>query len=379
MVRRGVRHKLAFLLEAVAAGDYAFRFTEKRGRWSKRFVNQTLNGIRDIIVAEKQNVAEREEFYGRILDSASTGIMVVEESGAIVQTNAEAGRILRMDVLTHLKQLARVGEGLPGVFEEMGAGEKRRVSYTDERGEVTLAVGCSEVETGGKRMRVFALSEIGDELAQQEVEAWEKLTRVLTHEIMNSITPITSLSNTLTREEGLSDDVRRGLEAIRDTGEGLTRFVEAYRRLTRLPEPRPGLVDVKPLLERAAKMVEGVEVEVRVEREDMIVWADEDLVFQVVVNLMKNAAQALEGKEGGKIVAGAKCAAGEQVVITVTDNGPGITEEALQHIFTPFFTTKEAGSGIGLSLGRQIMRLHGGSLGVRSVPGEQTTFTMVFP
>lgn len=359
------------MLSAIEAGDYAFRFAD---------VN--LNRVKDIIVREKEDAARREQYYGLILDSARTGIMVVSPSGVIKQTNAEAHRLLRLKVLTHLNQLGRLEPGLPDIFKEMGAGERRRISFSDERGEVTLAVNCSTMVLRDSEVKVFAISEIGSELAEQETESWVRLIRVLTHEIMNSISPITSLSETLMDAEGLSDEVRRGLETIHATGKGLTAFVDSYRQLTRLPEPRPVLVEVRPLLERAVRLVEqefeGMRVEVKVEPDDIMLYADENQVFQVVVNLLKNAAQAVAGRTDGEIKVTARCPAGEQVIISITDNGPGIAAEVLPQIFIPFFTTKDAGSGIGLSLSRQIMRLHGAQLTVRSVPG-QTTFSMVFP
>ncbi|MDR1756032.1 MAG: HAMP domain-containing histidine kinase [Culturomica sp.] len=374
--------KTTFMFNAIANGDYTFRFTEYDGSLADNALNRTLNRIKGILMREKEEIVRKEQYYSLILDSASTGILVTDPNGSILRSNNEAQRQLRLPVLTHLNQLARIDESLPGAFREMQADDRRRIRFNDERGEVTLSVRCSSIRSKESELRIFALNEIGSELVEQELESWVRLIRVLTHEIMNSITPITSLSETLMDTEGVSGEVRKGLETIHTTGKGLTAFVDSYRKLTRLPTPRPALIRVKPLLERIVSLTgqefPDTKIALRTEPDDLILYADENLLFQVVTNLLKNAAQALDGQRNRHITLSTECPAGEQVTIRITDNGPGISPEILPHIFIPFFTTKEAGSGIGLSLSRQIMRLHGGSLTVRSQPGE-TTFSLLFP
>ena len=228
-------------------------------------------------------------------------------------------------------------------------------------------------------------NDINNELDERETESWIRLIRVLTHEIMNSITPITSLSDTLLgMENKVEGEVREGLEAINSTGRSLIRFVEAYRKVTRIPTPRLTSFYVKPFLERMAKLAEpytrkeNASVRLRVTPSDLLVYADEDLIGQVVLNLLKNAAHAVAGKPDGEIVVTAYCTETEQVAVDVTDNGCGIPADVAVNIFVPFFTTKPNGSGIGLSVSRQIMRMHNGSIMLKHSLAGKTTFMLLF-
>lgn len=374
----GSLRKTSFMLDAVANGDYAFRFTERIGTSGDRLLNMTLNRIKEILLQEKAQVARQEAYYSLILGSVNTGILVMNTAGAIHQTNDEAMRQLRLSVLTHINQLARIDESLPAVLMQMQPGERRSITFHDERGEVRIAIRCAPIILKEKQLRIFALNEITGELVEQELESWVRLIRVLTHEIMNSITPITSLSETLIPLAGAGTPMREGLETIRATGRGLSAFVDSYRQLTRLPTPRPTLIEVRPFLQRVVQLFPGVRIELSVEPDELMLHTDESLLQQVVVNLLTNAAQAIEGREDGRIAIEASCSVGEQVCISVGDNGPGIAAEVLPNIFIPFFTTKQQGSGIGLSLSRQIMRLLGGTIGVQSQAGD-TTFVLVFP
>jgi signal transduction histidine kinase len=371
--------KATFMFNALASGDYSFRFTEYGGTLADDLFNAPLNRIKDILEREKEDIARKEQYYALILGSVNTGILVVDSRGAIYQHNDEALRQLRLPVLTNLDQLARIDEAFPNVFREMKPEERRKITFHDERGEITLAVRCSSIRQKEKELRIFTMGEIGSELAEAQIESWVRLIRVLTHEIMNSITPITSLSATLLQAAGgENSEIRVGLKIIHTTGKGLTAFVESYCQLTRLPAPKPILIDLKPFLQRAVNLVEqefpGIAIALAVEPDDLILHADGTLIFQVVTNLLRNAAQA----GVGHIELAAECPVGEQVTIRVTDDGPGIPPEILPHIFIPFFTTRRQGSGIGLSLSRQIMRAHGGSLSVRSRSGE-TVFSLLFP
>lgn len=378
--RRGRR--IGFMLDAIAAGDYAFRFPENRGSADERELNRGLNRVRDILFEERRLMLQKERYYELILDSVGTGILVLDEAGGVYQKNEAAADLLGLSILTHVNQLARADEHLPAAFNAIRAGERRQVAFTGERGPTTLSVRASEVEVRGRRLRILALSEIGGELDEREIESWIKLIRVLTHEIMNSISPITSLSETLLESvpEG-ADELRGGLELIRTTGRGLLGFVESYRKFTRIPPPVPRLFDLRPFLDRLARLTRqehpGIEIAVAVDPEDLILYADEQLTGQVVLNLLKNAVAATAGTASPHVELAASCSGGEQVRIEVTDNGPGIPAEVLPQIFVPFFTTKADGSGIGLSLSRQIMRLQDGSLTASSVPG-RTRFVVTF-
>ena len=226
-------------------------------------------------------------------------------------------------------------------------------------------------------------------LERNEMEAWQKLIRVLTHEIMNAVTPITSLSDTLlglTEAQVSKEDIRNGLQTISRTGKGLLSFVESYRKFTRIPTPEPSLFYVKSFIERMVELARHQHPDVRVTfhtdiaPSDLILYADENLVSQVVINLLKNAIQAIESDKNtdkeGHINIRAYCNEAEAILIEISNNGPAIPNDIAEHIFIPFFTTKEGGSGIGLSISRQIMRLSGGNLSL--LPGKETTFILKF-
>ena len=245
---------------------------------------------------------------------------------------------------------------------------------------------------------LLSVQNIKNELDDKELDSWRKLIRVMMHEIMNSITPITSLSESLAGylysdgkikspeevNEKTIETTIRGLEVIREQGKGLISFVDSYRKLTRLPKPEKKMFQVKNLIENI-NILSGsfdnsnnIKIEYIVEPDELEIFADEKLVSQVLINLVKNAFQANINNENAKVRILSNISESGRPEISVTDNGPGITEEILDKIFIPFFTTKEAGSGIGLSISRQIMQMHGGNLKVRSVPGTSTSMILTF-
>ena len=239
-----------------------------------------------------------------------------------------------------------------------------------------------------KHVRILAINDINSELDDKEIDSWIRLTRVLTHEIMNSVTPITSLSDTLLSiHEDADSEIRNGLEVISTTGKSLISFVESYRKFTHIPTPEPSLFYVQKFAERMTNLARHhnnfpyITININIEPADLIVYADEKLITQVVLNLLKNAMQAIgSGQPDGLIELKAYCNPDESVIIEVSNNGPTIPPEEAEHIFVPFFTTKEGGSGIGLSISRQIMRLSGGSIALKSNPAiNKTSFILTFP
>ena len=291
-------------------------------------------------------------------------------------------------VFTHARQLGRIDENLERLISDVRPGEKHQISFINERGTVHLSVRVSEMTLQEKHVRIIAINDINSELDDKEIESWIRLTRVLTHEIMNSVTPITSLSDTLlSLHQNVDEEIRGGLEVISSTGKSLIAFVESYRKFTHIPTPQPSLFYVNKFAERLTRLARhhnnypNITIRIDVEPEDLIVYADENLITQVVLNLLKNAMQAIgHEQENGLILFKAYCDPNEAVILEVTNNGPIIPPEEAEHIFVPFFTTKEGGSGIGLSISRQIMRLSGGSIALRSNPAQrQTTFVLTFP
>lgn len=338
--RRNTR-KVALMFDAIDNNDLSFAFHTSGVPTDDALLNRSLNRIKLVLAHARDEAVEREKYYEQIMDAAGTGLLVTDAAGHILQHNHAATVLLQRQVLTHLDQVrSRLDDGTLSLRE----------TYTTLRGE---------------RVRIIAVSDINSELANREVDSWIKLIRVLTHEIMNTITPITSLSQTLLCKA--TGEQREGLETISRTGCELMAFVDNYRRFTHVPQPQPKLFYVKPFAERMARLA-PCEVEVNVCPADLLVYADEGLMARVMSNLLKNAAEAVcaadeeHGSQGRKVWIDAYTGSDDSVVMDVCDNAGIIDADTAQHVFVPFFTTKPGGNGIGLPLARQIMRVSGGTL-----------------
>ena len=386
LYRRNLR-KVSFMFDAVDNNDYAFHYATARHATEERIINESLNRILQILLQAKADAKEREKYYEMIMNSVNTGIVVINEKGFVLQQNSESLRLLGLPVFTHIRQLERIDEKLAERFTDLQPGEKYHLSFRNERGAVNLSIRVSETVLKGERVKLTAMNDIHGEMEDKEVDTWIRLTRVLTHEIMNSVTPITSISSTLlSRHDEMKEELRNGLELISDTGKGLISFVESYRRFTHIPTPQPTLFYVGRFIERMTQLASHhhashIAIQTDIRPDDLILYADEDLIGQVVLNLLKNAIQAIgPDHPDGQIMVRASCNSNESIVIEISNNGPAIPPEEAEHIFTPFFTTKEGGSGIGLSVARQIMRLSGGSISLKSnAPNHRTTFVLLFP
>ena len=380
--------KVAFMLDAINNNDFTFKYPMTGRSADDRLVSETLTQIAQILSKAKAETIQQEKYYELILDSVKTGIIVIDERGFIYQKNREALRLLGITVLTHILQLDRIGPNLSRSFVNILPGEKGQVSFTTERGTTHLSLRASTIRLREKDLRIVAINDINSELDDKEIDSWIRLTRVLTHEIMNSVTPITSLSDTLlSLHNEMNQEISEGLEVISATGKSLTSFVETYRQFTHIPAPQPKLIDLHPFLDRLSRLAEhhsknpNLNIHVDVDPDDLILYADENLISQVILNLLKNAIQAIGDEQiNGLILLKARSDEKEAITIEVTNNGPLIPPEEAEHIFIPFFTTKNDGNGIGLSISRQIMRLSGGSLELRSNPtAGLTTFVLTFP
>lgn len=380
--------KVAFMFDAIDNSDYAFKYATRGRSTNDKMVSESLNRITQILFQAKAEAIQKEKYYELIMNSVNTGIIVLDDKGNIFQTNNEALRLLGLTVFTHVKQLGRIDENVQNLLSTIRPGEKHQVSFANERGTVHLSLRVSEMSLQEKHVRIIAINDINSELDDKEIDSWIRLTRVLTHEIMNSVTPITSLSDTLlSLHEDVNEDVRNGLEVISTTGKTLIAFVESYRKFTHIPTPQASLFYVSKFAERMIQLARhhnnypNITIHIDIQPTDLIVYADENLITQVVLNLLKNAMQAIgSGQPNGQIELKAYCNEEEAVLIEVSNNGPVIPQEEAEHIFVPFFTTKEGGSGIGLSISRQIMRLSGGSISLKSAPAaRKTTFVLTFP
>ncbi|MGM9771144.1 MAG: sensor histidine kinase [Segatella copri] len=370
--RRNIK-KVTFLFDAIDNGDFSFNFPTEKGFKEDKILHKSLNRIKLFLQHTREEQMDREKYYEQILNAVDTGILVVDSHDNILQHNQAALRLLDTDVLTHMNQV--------------------KGKLKDEH----LAKHETQAMLKDKHVRIIALSDVSHELSNQEVDSWIKLIRVLTHEIMNTITPVTSLSETLLTRVTEDKDLKQGLETIHKTGTELLAFVNNYRRFTHVPQPQPALFYVEPFLERMALLCNH-EVEISVSPKDLLVYADESLLSHVVTNLLKNAVEAFKEKEREDkqecrsadlqsasskktfIHLQAYANAQESIIIDVSNNAGLIPEDVASHIFIPFFTTKPEGSGIGLSLSRQIMRVSGGSLSLYQDKAQGiTTFRIITP
>ncbi len=375
--------QVLFMIDALENNDNTFRFPEEDGTMESRQINVALNRVGHILYNVKSETAQQEKYYELILDFVSTGLLVLNDNGAVYQKNKEALRLIGLNIFTHVRQLSKVDTVLMNRVENCRPGDKLQVTFHNERGTVNLSIRVSEINVRKEHLRILALNDINTELDEKEIDSWIRLTRVLTHEIMNSVTPITSLCDTLlSMSESKDEEISHGLQTISATGKGLLSFVESYRQFTRIPTPEPSLFYVKAFIERMVELArhqnpcDNIIFHTEISPEDLILYADENLISQVVINLLKNAIQAIGSQPDGKIEIQAYCNETEEILIEIKNNGPEIPLEIAEHIFIPFFTTKEGGSGIGLSISRQIMRLSGGSLTL--LPDKETRFILKF-
>jgi nitrogen fixation/metabolism regulation signal transduction histidine kinase len=390
--------KISYFLDSVQNNDSALKFSTSFANKPIRDLYQGLNKVNTQIQQLKIESQQHEQYFQTLLEHVATGIVTFNSRGFVIHANSAAKKMLGAEILTHVNQLERINRNLFQAIQNIKPFEQKLVSVTTERGTIELSLKATSFKTQTEELILLSVQDIRNELDEKELDSWMKLIRVLMHEIMNSIAPITSLSGSLSKLYTVGDreilpaeidekTIRttvRGLNVIGEQGNGLIRFVESYRKLTRLPKPDKKLFKAEQLINRIKVLYfslennEKAKLTVSIHPPDLELFADEDLISQVLINLVKNAVEAVSGKELGSIHVSVASGLNQRPEICVADNGPGIPPEILEQIFVPFFTTREKGSGIGLSLSRQILRLHGGSLQVRSVPEKETVFTMSF-
>ena len=392
LTTRKTRRKVSYMLDALEDKELNFRFDENR-LFGRKF-NRTLNRLRNIFDKERHEIMEQERFYGQMLDHVQTGVVVIESDkgapsiheGRVIYCNSTALNLLGLATFGHIRQLRTISPALEEAFRNVSDNREERAEYYNESGQKRISLTASSASIGGKAVKVVAFNDISNEMAENEQESWTKLIRVLTHEIMNTVTPIASLSDTLSEYIGNSEDseynsnIRSGLETISQSSKGLIKFVESYRNLTRVAAPVRKAFLVRELMERVIQLAgqqaeeQGVRLEFTEKAEDILLYADEGQISQILVNLVKNAIQA--SATSVEIVAEMDLA--ENVIIHVINNGRPISKESQEEIFVPFYTTKQEGTGIGLSLSRQIMRLHNGTLRLTRSDLQSTVFTLYF-
>lgn len=351
-----------------------------------------LRGLRD----EKESEFQ---YLKNIVQHVGIGLITFDNTGNVQIVNTAAKKLLKINRLNNINELEAVNPLLVDILFRLKTGGRDLMRLTLGDDVIQLAVYAIELTLRGEEFKLISLQNIHSELEEKEMEAWQNLVKVLTHEIMNSVTPITSLATTVEEElasqlkndqeiKAISneevEDLHLAVKTIKKRSQGLNRFVQDFRNLAHIPEPKRSEIKVNDLFDEILlllkKEVQDNEVQINkcIEVQNMVVSADKELIEQVLINLIKNAIQAFEDQTHKLIEVGAHQDEKGNPVLTVKDNGAGIEPEALEKIFIPFFTTKKTGSGIGLSLSRQIMRKHGGTLGVKSKIDEGTEFFLKF-
>lgn len=339
--------------------------------------------------------SEKEEhwqYLNTVVQQVRTGIVSFDADGNVQLINSNAKRFL--SGIKKLSDLKNINPQLHQALQDVDIG--RGTLYKDN--DVQLTIQSTELRIRGNTVKLVTMQNIQSELQRQEVDAWQNLTRVLRHEIMNSITPISSLTSTLReildhdmtkvsehyelKEEG-AIDLRDGLSTIENRSKGLIKFIDAYREYTSLPQPKLKTIRLKELIDHVAVLMRtelrkpNIAFDYGCESEYLTIQADEEMIEQVIINLIKNAIESIDDMPNGHIQVMGKYSE-SAVIIEISDNGPGIIKEAISKIFVPFFTTKKTGSGIGLSLSRQILQMHNGTLTVESEPNVKTVFSLRF-
>ncbi len=397
--------KLAFFFSSVRNDDTSLFFPEGTGFSNEKLLNKSLNELNTKLKNAKLNIELQEKFYRTLMERITVGIISFYKNGVVEFTNTEIRRIFGIDQIPHINKLISIDPKLVELLQKIESGEQKRLNVKVDHKLLSLAVHSQSIILQSREVKIVTLQDIKSELDIHEMDSWQKLIRILNHEIMNSVAPITSLSSTISGFYKLGEEQRapeqitpkiisdtiRGLNIIEDHGKGLIHFLESYRSLTQLPKPEFTRVNIKEFFERITILINGYFYPVRgkndsiplisvnVKPDDLTLWADDKLLAQVFLNVVKNSLEAFgESGKGDEIIFNGFRNPEGRIVLTVQDNGPGMESDTLEKIFVPFFSTKNSGNGIGLSLSRQIIRIHNGNISCDSIPGKSTTISMIF-
>ncbi len=390
--------KLIFLFDAVRNDDTMLRFNENVKNKSMKNLHKSMNQMNRMISEIKIKSEHNEKFYKELLKYSATGLMVVDTSGYIVFVNNAALEIMRLEHISHVRLLKQQNQNLYDVLLEIVPGKPLSLKLLNGTSFQLVSVNVVVLRFGDQKYRLYSLYDIKTEMEENQLDTWQKLIRVLTHEIMNSIAPVTSLSNTLGRffknkgkakfAREISDiDIRQtiqGLEVIEERSKGMMHFVNDYRALTKIPQPVFKSVQLDEWMNSLNILLsprfeqENISFDILYRNTKNEIAGDIKLLNQVMINILNNAVDAVKEKKSKKIIVKVFDNPSGYVILQVIDNGKGILPENLDKIFIPFYTSKKGGSGIGLSLSQQIMRMHKGSIDVQSVLGQQTTVRLEF-
>lgn len=369
--------KLRLFLDAVEDKEHMILFNENTADKEMNAFSHSLNRINEMFAIAKSESRKQEKFYYSLLEEVPNGVLAWDQKGKIMFINGIALRLLGMEQLTFLRQLELQYPPLKDYLKQAKVPGAFLLQSVEKR---QLALSINQMKLESETITLLAIKDISNELSEKESEAWSKLTRVLTHEIMNTIAPIVSLSETLSLRTEADDKVKRGLDVIREQSERLMEFTESYRQLSYMPDPAKRIFSLTESLHNLELLLQsdlenaGIRFTLRSTPSQIKIIGDEKQLSQVFLNLLKNSIQALEGQKGGEIDIILKIT--DKLYIQVIDNGNGIPAELQEKIFVPFFTTKIEGMGIGLSLCRQIIKRHGGDLYLQESVKGKTVFVI---
>lgn len=374
--------KLSFMLSSMEADDFSFHFEEnKKGSEIQRIFNSVLNKINVLVKFKLIQQREKEKYYEKLLDCVNTGIIVVDKKDFILYHNRAALKLLGLPVLTHLQQLNRRDAALYSTVEKLSDGEEGKVGIVNELGKMILSIKCEYVELKEENVKILVLNNINAEIESVETETWSRLLRVLIHEIMNAVSPIVSLCESLESVyDGNSSEFIESLDVINKTSKGLVNIVSNYSDLTRINKPIKKVVPFKVLIDNVLLLMKddmadaGMTYGVKCNNDDIMLYIDENQIKQVIINLIRNAIQA------GATMLNINALLHDDEVVTLefVNNGTPIKKEMFDDIFMPFYTTKSKGNGIGLSVSRQIMLMHNGSVQLLRSNEKETAFLLIF-
>ncbi len=391
--------ELTSFLESIRFNEFTRTFKMEGLGSSFNELNEAFNEVINDFQRVRSEKEEHFYYLQTILQNIDISLIAYQSDGTIELINKSAKKLFQVSGLTNIKGLEKLSKELVDVLFKIKPGQSELVKVYDEDDFLQLAIYATIIKVKDKIITLVTIKDIQHVLEEQETEAWQKLIRVLTHEIMNSITPISSLSSTLNNllsqysydEQGKTPvenesltEIEKALQTINKRSNGLLHFVNTYRNLTRIPKPSFKIFQIEDLFSNIKLLMEkelnkkNIKLILNIEPPQLEITADEQLIEQILINLIKNSIDALKGRDNAEIHLNAYYNKRGHFTIQVTDNGPGIISDVLDKIFIPFFTTKTSGSGIGLSLSRQIMRLHGGTITAHSKPEEETIFTLTF-
>lgn len=386
--------ELTRFLSSIKYSDFSQSFSNSKLGKSFHDLTNAFNDVMDKFRETRNEKEEQYRYLQTVLRHVGIGLLSFDTNGKIEFINHSARKLLGINQITNITVLDKLNKSFSHKLRILKPGEKTTITFYDEDDVIQLIVYATEFKMRDQLYKLVSLQNIQSELEEKELEAWQKLIRVLTHEIMNSVTPISSLASTvnvllknetpgkLSNEE--IEDVRSAINTIQRRSEGLIKFVENYRNLTKLPKPNFEIISIEQLFRRVEQLMandlrkHAIEFNTKVEPITLELTADQNLMEQILINLVINSLHALGNSESKKIELTAHLNERGRVVIKVIDNGPGIPEDIQEKIFIPFFSTKSNGSGIGLSLARQIMRAHRGNIRVSSIPDKETAITLSF-